>query len=85
MTGGTDRPVPPVNHSGAGVPSYVVNVSLPDEPRRWTSLILVPLQLLTVVWTAPFVILAVGIPIAFAVSLIDGMGRFLLSYFFPSG
>ena len=82
--GRTDRPVPPVNHSGAGVPSYVVNVGRPDIPRRWSSVILVLLEGLAVVWTAPFVILAVGIPIAFAVSLMDGMGRFLLSYFFPS-
>ena len=62
----------------------MVNVGRPDIPRRWSSVILVPLELLAVVWTAPFVILAVGIPIAFAVSLMDGMGRFLLSYFFPS-
>ena len=84
MTGGTDRPVSPVNHSSAGVPSYVVNVSVPDAPRRWTNVILIPLELLAVAWTTPFVILAVGIPLAFALSLLDGIGRFLVSYFFPA-
>jgi mannose/fructose/N-acetylgalactosamine-specific phosphotransferase system component IIC len=68
----------------AAVPSYVVSVSRPEVAWRWTSVILIPLEILAMAWTAPFVILAVGIPIAVAVSLLNGIGRFLVSYFFPA-
>ena len=85
MTGGTDRPVRPVNHVRRRCAELRGETSaVPDVPRRWTSVILIPLELLAVAWTAPFVILALGIPIAFAVSLLDGIGRFLVSYFFPA-
>ena len=44
-----------------------------DLPWRWASVILVPLESLMVVWSIPFVILAVGIPIAFVVSLLSSL------------
>lgn len=66
---------------GAGVPDYVVDVSRPVLPRRWTSVPLAPVELLAVAWSVPLVILLVGIPIALAVALVNWAGRLLLSYF----
>lgn len=50
-------------------------------PWRWTSVPLAVVELLAVAWSVPFVILAVGIPIALAVALVHWVGRFFLSYF----
>jgi hypothetical protein len=67
--------------AGTRFPDYIVDVSRPIQPWNWTTVLLAPLQLLAVVWSVPFVILMVGIPFVFAVSLIYRVGRLLLSYF----
>jgi hypothetical protein len=34
-------------------PAYVVNVSRPGQPWRWTSVLLAPLELLVIAWSIP--------------------------------
>ena len=63
------------------VPDYVVDVSRPVPPRRWTDLLLVPLELLAVVWSVPFLILLVSIPAVLVVALIYQLGRLVAGYF----
>lgn len=78
------KPSLPTKHAaeqGAGVPDYVVDVSRPVLPWRWTNVLLAPVELLAVAWSVPFVILVVGIPIALAVALVSWVGRFALSQF----
>ena len=51
-------------------PSYVINVSRPVAPRRWTAMAMAPFELLAVAWTAPLVILLLMLPIGLAVALV---------------
>ena len=73
----TRRPPEP----GAGVGDSVLIVSRPVRSWRWFSVLLAPLELLAVVWSIPFVILLIGIPIALAVALVYWIGRLALSLF----
>jgi hypothetical protein len=66
----------PAAARAAGLPDYVVNVSRPVPPWRWTSLLLMPVELLVVAWSVPVAILLVAIPIA----LILWMGLFAWSF-----
>jgi hypothetical protein len=50
-------------------PSYVVDVSRPAAPRRWTAAVMAPLELLAIAWTTPLVILLVMLPIGLVVAL----------------
>ena len=59
-------------------PDYVVDVSRPVLPWRWTSLLVAPLEVLALVWSIPFVILLIGIPIALLVAVLHGVGVFFL-------
>jgi hypothetical protein len=65
----------------AGVPDYVVDVSRPVQPWSWTRVLLAPLELLAVVWSVPFLILAVSIPAVLVVALIYQLGRLVVGYF----
>jgi hypothetical protein len=76
-SGPTERAV----DAGARVPDYVVDVSRPVQPRRWTDLLLAPLELLAVVWSVPFLILLVSIPAVLVVALIYQLGRLVVGYF----
>ena len=76
-SGPTERAV----ETGTRVPDYVVDVSRPAQPRRWTDLLLVPLELLAVVWSIPFLILLVSIPAVLVVALIYQLGRLVVGYF----
>ena len=67
--------------AGFVVPDYVVDVSRPVVPWRWTSVLLTAVELLAVAWSIPVIILAVGSPIILAVALIYWIGRFVLNYF----
>ena len=44
-------------------PAYVVNVSRPVTPWRWTSVLLAPIELLGLAWSVPIGILLVMVPI----------------------
>jgi hypothetical protein len=50
-------------------PSYVIDVSRPVTPRRWTAMVMAPVELLAVAWTAPLIILLLMLPIGIAVAL----------------
>lgn len=51
------------------------------DDRGRTGVWLAPLELLTVVWSIPFVILLLGIPVVLVVALLDKLGRILASLF----
>ena len=52
-----------------GSPSYVIDVSRPVPPRRWTAMAMAPVELLALAWSAPLVILMLMLPIGLAVAL----------------
>jgi hypothetical protein len=59
-------------------PSYVIDVSRPVAPRRWTAMVMAPVELLAVAWTAPLVILLLMLPIGIAVALAVWVARSIL-------
>jgi hypothetical protein len=59
--------------------SYYVAPSL--RQWRWTSVLLLPIELLAVIWSIPFIILVIGIPIALAAALLAWVGRLAVSLF----
>lgn len=65
----------------SGLPDHVVNVSRPVLPWRWTNVLLLPFELLLVVWSVPVAILMVAIPMALAAALVLRVGHLLASYF----
>jgi hypothetical protein len=77
------KPLPSTRHPvDAGTRSaYTVDVSRPVIPWRWSRVLLAPAELLAVVWSIPFVILILGIPLVLAVAVIHWVGRLLLSAF----
>jgi hypothetical protein len=70
-----------VVEAGTRTADYIIDVSRPVPPWRWTSVVLAPVELVAVAWSVPFVILAIGIPIVLVVALVHQVGRFLSSYF----
>jgi hypothetical protein len=56
-------------------------VGPPLRQWRWTSVLLVPIELLAVIWSIPFIILLIGIPIALAAALLAWIGRLAVSLF----
>jgi hypothetical protein len=65
----------------AGLPDHVVDVSRPVLRWRWTSVLLLPFELLLVAWSVPVVILMVAIPIALGIALVLRVARFASGYF----
>lgn len=59
----------------AGYPDYVVDVGRPMIPWRWPSILLLPVELLALVWSVPFLILLIIVPIGFAVATALWVGR----------
>jgi hypothetical protein len=55
--------------------SYVMDVSRPVAPRRWTAMVMAPFELLAVAWTAPLVILLLMLPIGLAAALAVWVAR----------
>ena len=56
-------------------PDYVVDVGRPTIPWRWTSILLLPVELLALAWSVPFLILLIMVPIGFAVATALWVGR----------
>ena len=73
LTGGAQR--------RAERPSYVVDVSEPVKPWRWTSALLAPLELLAVTWSVPVIILLIMVPIGLALVSALWLGRLVLNLF----
>ena len=57
----------------------VVDVGRPSTRQRWPSLLLVPLELLALAWSVPFVILLIMVPIGLAVASVVWVGRRLFA------
>ena len=62
-------------------PDYVVDVSRPDVPWRWTGVLAAPLEGLALAWSIPFVVLLCGLPLVLLVALIHWVGRLALNQF----
>ena len=79
------RPAPGTATRGAeagwAVPDYVIDVSRPFVPWRWTSVLLAPVELLAAMWAVPFAILLAGIPIVLVVASLYWLGRLVASNF----
>lgn len=73
-------PVPPDGPHGM-MPAYVVNVSVPVKPWRWTSVLLAPVELLAVAWGTAVTILLIMLPIALALMAALWLGRLILHLF----
>ena len=58
--------------------AYVLDVSRPAEPWRWTSVLLAPVELLGLAWSVPAIILLIVVPIGLALAGAFWLGRLLL-------
>jgi hypothetical protein len=63
-------------HAAAGL-----NVSRPIVPWRWRTAIVDAVELIAVVWSIPFVIVAVGAPVALAIVALLWLARWVLGAF----
>ena len=62
-------------------PAYVLDVSRPVNPRRWTTILLAPIELLALAWGAGLVILLIMAPIGIAVASALWLSRVILGWF----
>jgi hypothetical protein len=65
----------------ASAASRSIDVSRPARSWRWGSALADGVQVLALVWSVPFAVLAVGIPIALAIALLLRVARLALSGF----
>ena len=63
------------------VPAYVVNVSRPVEPWRWTSVLLLPLEIVALAFAVPLVVLLVMVPVGLAAAAALWLGRLIAGRF----
>lgn len=56
----------------------VIDVSRPITPWRWTQLVLAPVELLALVWSVPFVVLVVMLPVGLTLAAAVWLGRFIV-------
>jgi hypothetical protein len=61
----------------AGSWPSVVNVSRANIPWRWTSVLLLPVELLVLAWSVPVVILLIMVPIGLAVATVLRIGQLI--------
>jgi hypothetical protein len=58
------KPAAVATHPDAAArPSYVIDVSRPEIPLRWTSVVMAPVELLALAWSVPVAILMITAPI----------------------
>ena len=62
-------------------PAYVLDVSRPVNPRRWTSILLAPIELLALAWGAGLVIMLILAAIGIAVASALWLSRLVLEWF----
>jgi hypothetical protein len=60
------------------VPAYVLSVNRPIRSWRWTSVLLVPFELLAVAGSVPLAILLVMLPVGLALAVVVWVGRLIL-------
>ena len=63
------------------VPGYVVNVSRPVAPWRWTSVLLLPLEIVALAFAVPLVVLLVMVPVGLAAAAALWLGRLIAGRF----
>jgi hypothetical protein len=73
-TGGREATPAATPHPSA----YVLSVNRPLQSWRWTSVLLVPFELLAVAWTVPLAILLVMLPVGLALAVVVWVGRLIL-------
>jgi hypothetical protein len=56
-----------------------IDISRPARPWRWSTALVDAVQVLALVWSVPFAVLAVGIPVALAIALLLRIARLALS------
>ena len=82
LTGAAAMPrAAPVVEAGRRYADYIIDVSRPVPPWRWTSVVLALVELVAVAWSVPFIVLSIGIPIVLVLALLHQIGRFLSTYF----
>lgn len=65
----------------AAPPPPGLNVSRPIVPWRWRTAIVGAIELAAVVWSIPFVIVAIGAPLALAIVALLWLARWTLGAF----
>ena len=58
-------------------PSYVIDVSRPEQPRSWKAGILAPFELLGIAWTVPFLVLLLMLPFGLALAAATWLARLI--------
>ena len=82
-----DRHRPPVAAVPTRAPQRVaghtpgLNVSRPIAPWRWRTAFVNAVELMAVVWSIPFVIVAIGAPLALAIAALLWLARWVLGAF----
>ena len=59
-------------------PSYVIDVSRPEIPMRWTSALMAPVELLALAWSVPVMILMIAAPIGLVLAGLLWVARAVL-------
>jgi len=67
---------PPRVPAGAS-PAYVIDVSRPVLPFRWSRLVLAPIELLALAWSVPVFITVLMLPVGLALAAAFWVGRFV--------
>lgn len=65
----------------AAAPSAGLNVSRPAVPWRWRNAMVDATELVAVVWSIPFVIVAIGAPLALAIVALLRLARWTFGAF----
>jgi hypothetical protein len=60
------------------IPKYVVDVSRPVTPWRWTSSLQAPIELLALAWGIPLLILLLIVPVGLALAAALWIGRLVV-------
>ena len=60
------------------IPKYVVDVSRPATPWRWTNSLQAPIELLALAWGIPLLILLLIVPVGLALAAALWIGRLVV-------
>ena len=60
------------------IPKYVVDVSRPVTPWRWTNSLQAPIELLALAWGIPLLILLLIVPVGLALAAALWIGRLVV-------
>ena len=60
------------------IPKYVIDVSRPVTPWRWTNSLQAPIELLALAWGIPLLILLLIVPVGLALAAALWIGRLVV-------